>query len=69
MTPLEAVQIIEDAGGPTQWAETDCNGPEDYPAKYREAWQYLHDTGIAYQLQGWYGRVADQFVGEGIINS
>ena len=20
---------------------------EDYPAKYREAWQCLHDTGIA----------------------
>jgi hypothetical protein len=22
------------------------------------AWQYLHDTGMAYKLQGWFGRQA-----------
>ena len=23
-----------------------------------EAWQYLHDTGLAYELQGWFCRTA-----------
>lgn len=32
-----------------------------------EAWQHLHDTGIAYQLQGWFGRTAQQLISEGII--
>jgi len=33
-----------------------------------EAWQYLHDTGQAYQLQGWFGRQARALVESGIIN-
>jgi len=33
-----------------------------------EAWQYLHDTGIAYSLQGWFGRTAQHLIQEGIIN-
>lgn len=32
-----------------------------------EAWQYLHDTGLAYQLQGWFGRTAQQLINDGII--
>jgi hypothetical protein len=32
-----------------------------------EAWQYLHDTRIAYSLQGWFGRTASQLLREGII--
>lgn len=32
-----------------------------------EAWQYLHDTGLAYQLQGWFGRTAQSLLEQGII--
>ena len=33
-----------------------------------EAWQYLHDTGLAYRLQGWFGRQATLLIEQGIIN-
>ena len=33
-----------------------------------EAWQYLHDTGLAYKLQGWFGREAQRLIENGIIN-
>ena len=32
-----------------------------------EAWQYLHDTGVAYSLQGWFGRTARHLIDSGII--
>ena len=32
------------------------------------AWQYLHDTGLAYKLQGWFGRTVKQLIEQGIIN-
>jgi len=32
-----------------------------------EAWQYLHDTGLAYQLQGWFGRTAQHLLNLGVI--
>ena len=32
-----------------------------------EAWQYLHDTGLAYKLQGWFGRRAQDLLKQGII--
>ena len=35
--------------------------------QYIEAWQQLHDTGLAYQLQGWFGRSAVYMLQEGII--
>ena len=31
-----------------------------------EAWQYLIDSGLAWQLQGWFGRTAAHLVREGI---
>lgn len=36
--------------------------------QYLEAWQHLHDTGLAYQLQGWFGRTARQLIEQGAIN-
>ena len=33
-----------------------------------DAWQYLHNTGLAYDLQGWFGRTARDLINEGIIN-
>ena len=32
-----------------------------------EAWQYLHDTGLAYRMQGWFGRTAQAMIEEGVI--
>jgi hypothetical protein len=34
-----------------------------------EAWQYLHDSGHAYKLQGWFGRQAKMLIEEGIIQT
>ncbi len=33
-----------------------------------EAWQHLHDTGLAYQLQGWFGRTAQSLLEQGVIS-
>jgi hypothetical protein len=33
-----------------------------------EAWQHLHDTGLAYQLQGFFGRTCRDLLEQGIIN-
>ena len=33
-----------------------------------DAWQYLHTTGLAYDLQGWFGRTAQELIKNGIIN-
>jgi hypothetical protein len=32
-----------------------------------EAWQLLHDSGVAYQLQGWFGRTARDLLEQGVI--
>ena len=33
-----------------------------------KAWQHLHDTRLAYNLQGWFGRAARDLIERGIIN-
>ncbi len=32
------------------------------------AWQYLIDTGIVWELQGWYGRTAYELIQQGICH-
>lgn len=32
------------------------------------AWQYLVNTGLAWSLQGWFGRTARDLIDQGIIN-
>ena len=31
-----------------------------------EAWQTLHDTGLAYKLQGFFGRTAQDLIAQGV---
>lgn len=59
MTPYLATAI----------AEGFCEGEGASEEEQIEAWQYLHDTGLAYQLQGWFGRTAQSLIEQGIINA
>jgi uncharacterized membrane protein len=38
----------------------------DDEEKIIEAWQYLIDTGLAFKLQGWFGRTAIDLIEQGI---
>ena len=35
--------------------------------KQIEAWQHLVDTGLAWSLQGWFGRTAMDLIRQGVI--
>ena len=35
----------------------------------KEAWQHLVDTGLAWSLQGRFGRIAQSMIEDGFINS
>ena len=54
MTPFEATMIAEGAQDATEEEQI-------------EAWQFLHDTRLAYQLQGWFGRRAQDLIAQGVI--
>lgn len=33
-----------------------------------EAWQHLIDTGLAWKLQGWFGRTAQDLIEDGVCH-
>lgn len=49
----------------TGLAEGFIDGTED---EVVSAWQYLVDTGLAYRLQGWFGRQATDLIDQGVIH-
>jgi len=55
MTNYEAVSIAE---GFCDYTQTE--------AKQVEAWQHLIDTGLAWTLQGWFGRAAQSLIKQGV---
>lgn len=40
---------------------------DDPEVEVLTAWQVLHDTGRAYQLQGFFGRTAQRLIADGLI--
>lgn len=54
LTPLSAISIIED--------NDDLCETVEGTKQYMTTWQYLHDTRLAYSLQGWYGRTAQNLI-------
>ena len=57
MTQFDAIGIAE--------GFVECDSEE----QYLEAWQYLVDTGLAWSLQGWFGRTARDLIEAGLINA
>lgn len=46
-----------------------CEGAEEADQETRlEAWQLLVDTGVVWQMQGSFGRMAHELINQGLIN-
>ena len=51
----------------TAYTEGFCEGENATEEEQIEAWQYLVDTDLAWNLQGWFGRTATALIENGII--
>lgn len=49
-------------------AEGFCEGENATEAEQIEAWQHLIDTGLAWSLQGWFGRTATALIDAGVCH-
>ena len=63
MTDFDATMICEGVQEPPG------DTPEDQEAAYIAAWQRLIDTGLAWSLQGWFGRRAAALIKEGVCTA
>jgi len=54
MSNLEAIDIAEGYVEP------------ESAEQYISAWQQLIDSGLAWSLQGWFGRMAERMIAEGL---
>lgn len=51
----------------TAVAIAECSEVAESEEQFLEAWQQLVDTGLAWQLQGWFGRQAKALIDAGLI--
>lgn len=56
-----------DSYSATAYAEGFCEGEGASEQDQLTAWQWLHDKGLAYQLQGFFGRTASALIDQGLI--
>ena len=59
MTDSEAIDLAEGL------VEPKGDTPEEQDTHLLAAWQHLINTGLAWQLQGWFGRRAASLIKEG----
>ena len=64
--PIDALQSNRNIFDIVMIAEGVYDATEEEQA---QAWQYLHDSGLAYQMQGWFGRTAQQLIEAGVITA
>ena len=53
----------------TAYAEGFCEGENGTEDEVHDAWQYLVDTDILSQLQGWFGRTAQSLIESKLIKA
>ena len=52
----------------TAYAEGFCEGENATQEEQLQAWGYLIKTGLCWNLQGWFGRTAQDFIDQGYIS-